>query len=119
MSQNVILKINPKIEFQLFESGFKLVDEQTKQNSGFYSYNDLQFIELNNVWFPKFAKYLRSITWILNGGVPYFPNAETYKNASLIFNFKKTKLGIWLTDVYMAKSAKKLEKLIEKKLYST
>ena len=114
MSKNIILKKNPKIEFQLLDNGFQLIDEQTERNSGFYSYNDLQSIELNNVWFPKLAKWLRIITWIINL-VPFFPDAETYKKANLIFHFRKTKLGIWLTDSYMADEAKRLEKLLGEK----
>jgi len=118
MSENIILKKNPKIEFQLLDNGFNLVDGQTERNSGFYAYSDLRSIELNNVWFPKLAKYLRSITWIMNG-VPYFPDAETCKKANLIFHFRKTKFGIWLTDTHMANKAKKLEQLLDKKLNTT
>lgn len=114
MSENIILKKNPKIEFQLLDNGFNLIDGQTERNSGFYSYNDLQSIELNKVWFPRLAKWLRIITWIFNG-VPYFPDAESYKKANLIFHFRKTKLGIWLTDSYMADKAKRLEKLLDEK----
>ena len=114
MSENIILKKNPKIEFQLLENGFNLIDGQTERNSGFYSYSDVQSIELNNVWFPRLAKWLRIITWILNG-VPYFPDAESYKKANLVIHFRKTKLGIWLTDSYMANQAKRLEELLEEK----
>jgi hypothetical protein len=114
MSENIILKKNPKIEFQLLDNGFNLIDGQTERNSGFYSYSDLQSIELNNVWFPRLAKWLRIITWILNG-VPYFPDAESYKKANLIIHFRKTKLGIWLTDSYMADKAKRLEELLDEK----
>lgn len=115
MSEHIILKKNPKIEFQLLDNGFNLIDGQTEQNSGFYAYRDLLSIELNKVWFPKLSKYLRGITWIMNG-VPYFPDAETCKTAKLIFHFRKTKLGIWLTDTYMADKAKRLEQLLDKKL---
>ena len=114
MEENIILEKNPKIEFQLLHNGFKLIDGQTEQNSGFYFYNDLQSIELNMVWFPKLANWLRTITWILNG-VPYFPDAESYKKANLIIHFKKTKLGIWLTDSYMAGKAKRLVELLNEK----
>jgi hypothetical protein len=114
MSENIILKKSPKIEFQLLENGFNLIDTQTERNSGYYSYNDLQAVELNNAWFPRLAKWLRIITWVLNG-VPYFPDAESYKKANLIFRFRKTRLGIWLTDPSMADEAKKLEKLLEEK----
>jgi len=115
MSENITLKKNPKIEFQLLDHGFNLIDGQTEQNSGFYSYSDIESIEVNNAWFPKVAKYLRLITWIFNG-VPYFPDAESYKKASLIFHFRKSNLGIWLTTVNMAKNAKKLKVLLGEKL---
>jgi hypothetical protein len=49
MRENIILKMNPKIEFQLLENGFTFIDEQTERNSGLYSYNDLQSIEINKV----------------------------------------------------------------------
>lgn len=110
----ILLKKNPKIEFQLLDNGFNLIDGQTEQNSAFYPYGDLQSIELNNVWFPRLAKWLRIITWILNG-VPYFPDAESYKKSNLIIHFTNTKLGIWLTDSYMADKAKKLEQLLDEK----
>lgn len=114
MSENIILKKNPKIEFQLLDNGFKLIDGKIEQNSGFYSYNDLQSIELNKIWFPRLAKWLRTITWILNG-VPYFPDAESCKKANLIIHFRKAKLGIWLTDSYMADKAKRLKELLDEK----
>ncbi len=114
MSENIILKKNPKIEFQLLDNGFQLVDRQTEQNSGFYAFNDLQSIELNNIWFPRLAKWLRIITWIFNG-VPYFPDAESCKKANLIIHFRKTKIGIWLTDSYMADNAKRIKELLDEK----
>lgn len=114
MSENIILKRDPKIEFQLLDNGFKLIDRQTERNTGFYSYNDLQSIDLNKVWFPRLAKWLRIITWIFNG-VPYFPDAESCKKANLIIHSKKTKLGIWLTDSYMAEKAKMIKKLLDEK----
>ena len=114
MSENIILKKNPKIEFQLLDNGFTLMDGQTERNSGLYSYNDLQSIELNKVWYPRLARWLRIITWIFNG-VPYFPDAESCKKANLIIHSKKTKLGIWLTDSYMVGKAKKLKELLEEK----
>ena len=64
MSENIILKKNPKIEFQLLDNGFQLNDEQTKRNSGYYLYNDLESIELNKIWFPSLAKWLRFFTWV-------------------------------------------------------
>lgn len=114
MIDNIVLKKNPKIEFQLLDNGFQLVDEQTEQNSGFYSYSDLQSVELNKIWFPRLAKWLRVLTWVLNG-VPLFPDAESYKKAKVIFQFRKMKMGMWLTDSYMANKAKMLKELLDKK----
>ncbi len=114
MSASIVFKKNPKIEFQLLENGFTLIDEQTEENSGLYSYTDLRSIELNKIWFPRLAKWLRLITWILNG-VPYFPDAASCKKANLIIHFKKTNLGLWLTDTRMSSKAKKLKALLEEK----
>ncbi|MFT4535152.1 MAG: hypothetical protein ACJA1A_001806 [Saprospiraceae bacterium] len=114
MSENIVLKKSPKIEFQLLDNGFQLVDEQTELNSGFYSYSDLRSIELNKTWYPRLAKWLRIITWILNG-VPYFPDAESCKKAKVIMHFRKIKLGMWLTDSYMADKAKILKVLLDEK----
>ncbi len=115
MSDTIILKKSPKIEFQLHENGFQIIDEQTPQNSGFYPYTDLQAIELNKIWYPRVAKWLRAFTWIFNSGVPLLPDPETSKNANVIIHFRKTKLGIWLTDIYMADKAKMLKNLLDKK----
>ncbi|WP_025743334.1 hypothetical protein [Aquimarina pacifica] len=112
MRQNIVLKKNPKIEFQLLDTGFQLIDEQTEQNSGFYSYSDLKSIELNNIWFPRLANWLKIFTWIFNG-VPFFPDAETCKKANVNIHFEKIKLGVWLTDSYMTNKAKKLKKLLD------
>ncbi|MEM7105710.1 MAG: hypothetical protein AAF502_21410 [Bacteroidota bacterium] len=114
MSENIILKKSPKIEFRIHDNGFELIDGQTAQNNGFYAYNDLQAVDLNKAWFPRLAKWLRAFTWILNG-VPYFPDAETCKKANLIFHFKKSKLGIWLTDTKMADNAKKIKALLDER----
>ena len=114
MSEHIILKKNPKIEFQLLDDGFQLIDEQTEKNSGFYPYHDLQSIELNKSWFPRLAKFLRIFTWIFNG-VPFFPDAEIYKKASIKIYFKKMKLGVWLTDGYMTDKAKVLKRILDKK----
>lgn len=114
MSENIILKKNPKIEFQFLDNGFQLVDEQTAQNSGFYAYNDLQSIELHKIWFPRFAKWLRIFTWIFNG-VPFFPDAESYKKSKVIIHLKTMKLGMWVTDSYMVDKAKILKQLLDKK----
>jgi len=113
MTENIILKENPKIEFQLLDSGFNLIDGEKEQNSGFYAYSELKSIELNKTWFPRLAKYLRIMTWMANG-VPYFP--DSCKMANLIFHFNKTTLGIWLIDTEMADQAKRLEKLLDKKI---
>lgn len=115
MSETIILKRHPKIEFELLENGFNLSDGQSEQNSGFYAYQDIQSIELDKVWYPRFAKWLRRITWIFNG-VPFFPDGETCKKAKVVFHLNQTKLGIWLTDTYMADKAKKLEKLLTGKI---
>jgi len=114
MSENIILKKNPTIEFQLLDNGFQLIDGQTEANTGFYSYSDLQSIELNKVWFPRLAKWLRVITWVLNG-VPYFPDAESCKKANLIIHSRKTKLGIWLTNSHMGDKAKRIKALLDEK----
>ena len=114
MSETIILKKNPKIEFQLLHNGFKLIDKKTEQNSGFYYYYDLQSIELNKVWYPRLASWLRIFTWILNG-VPYFPDAESYKKANIVIHLVKTKIFIWLTDSNMADKAKRLKELLDKK----
>ena len=115
MPKNIILQEDPRIEFQLLNHGFQLIDEQTTKNSGFYSYNDLQSIELKKTWYPRLAKWLRAITWIANG-VPFFPSAESCKQASVIIYFRKMKLGMWLTDSYMVDKAKRLKALLDKKL---
>jgi len=114
MTESIVLKEYPRIEFQLLDSGFRLSDGRTEGNSGLYAYSDLQSIELNKTWFPIVAKCLRAITWIVNG-VPYFPDAETCKKANLIIHFGEAKLGVWLTDSKMAKKAKLLKKLLDEK----
>ena len=112
--ENVILKKNPKIEFQFLENGFQLIDNQTEKNSGFYAYEDLKSIELNKIWFPRLAKWLRAFTWILNG-VPFFPDAETCKKSNVIIKLRKMNLSMWLTDTYMTRKAKMIKKLLDKK----
>lgn len=118
MKDILVLKKDPKIEFQFLENGFQLIDEQTKENSGFYSYQDLNSVELNKLWFPFLAKFLRTFTWILNG-VPFFPDGESYKKANVIIQCKENKLGIWLTETYMTGKAKILKKKLEKNLNTT
>jgi len=114
MDNNIILKRKPQIEFQLHENGFELIDRQTAENSGFYVYSDLQSVDLNSVWFPRLSNWLRAISWILNG-VPYFPDSKSYKKANIIINLKNSRLGIWLTDAYMADKAKVIKKLLDEK----
>jgi hypothetical protein len=112
MNKTIILKKSPKIVFLFQGNGFHLIDEESTENSGFYNYNDLQSIKLNKVWFPRLAKWLRRITWIMNG-VPFFPTAAEYKKASIVIQFKQSKVGLWLTDTYMADNAKLLKKILE------
>ena len=115
MNENIILKKNPKIEFQLLDDGFQLIDDQTERNSGFYAYDDLQSTELNKVWFLRLAKWLRAFTWIFNG-VPFFPDAESCKKTNLLIHFKKRKLNIWLIDTYMTDQAKVLKEFLDHKI---
>ncbi|PQJ78614.1 hypothetical protein [Polaribacter porphyrae] len=115
MNENIILNKNPRIELQLFNDGFKLIDEQTKQNSGFYAYNNIQSTDLNKLWFPKLAKFLIVLTWICNG-VPFFPDAESGKKSNISIHFKKNKLGIHLIDNYMIRKAKMLKELLDTKM---
>ncbi|UTW63090.1 hypothetical protein KFE98_02740 [bacterium SCSIO 12741] len=114
MTESIVLKKSPKIEFQLLDNGFHLHDEQTEQNSGFYAYDDLQFVQLDHTWFPVLAKWMRIVTWILNG-VPMFPDGESYKKAKVIIHLRRTKLGMWLTDTHMANSAKALKKILDQR----
>lgn len=113
MSENIILKDNPKIEFQFLDNGFKLIDGQTERNTDFYSYHEIQSVELNKVWYPKLVKWLRYTTWLINGA-PLV--GEISKKAKLVLNIRKTKLTIWLTDSEMVEKAKRLEELINKKI---
>lgn len=112
MSETILLKENPKIEFQFTENGFQIIDEKTIQNTGIYNYSDLESVELNKIWFPKLVKWLRIITWIFNG-VPYFPDADAYKKANIVITLKKKKLGIWLTNSFMASQAKRIKILLD------
>lgn len=114
MSKHIVLKKNPKIEFQFHDDGFHLFDGQTAQNTGFYNYSELQGVELNKAWFPRVSQWLRVITWVLNG-VPYFPDAESCKKANVKLLFSKTKFGIWLTDASMADQAKRIKALLDQK----
>lgn len=114
MSSTILLKKNPKIEFQFLDNGFQVLDEQTERNSGFYVYSDLQHIELSKTWFPSLAKFLRIFTWIFNG-VPFFPDTETYKKAKVIIYLKETKLGVWLTDTSMTDKAKVIKEVLDER----
>jgi len=113
MNNHFILKNNPRIEFQLLDKGFNIIDSSSKNNSGFYAYADIQSIELNNAWFPRVSKWLRVFTWITNMGVPYFPDAESYKKSSLILHFNQSRIGIWLTDSTMTDNAKILKDTLQ------
>ncbi len=115
MEENILLKKNPKIEFQLLDNGFQLIDEQSESHSGYHAYEDLQSINLNNPWFPRFAKWLRVFTCFCNV-VPFFPDAESYKKASIIFHDGKAQFGVWLTDTYMADKARRLKGLLDQRL---
>ena len=74
----------------------------------------MQSIELNKIWFPRLARWLRIITWIFNG-VPFFPDAESCKKANVIIHFREMKLGMWLTDSYMTAKAKMLKDILDQK----
>ena len=113
MTHSIKLKQNPKVEFEFLNNGFNLIDCETKVNSGFYPYNELESVELNKLWFPGLAKVLRAITWILNMGVPYFPDGKSYKKANMILHFKRSNLGIWLTDSHMTGNARKIKQMID------
>ena len=89
MSENIFLKNDPKIEFQFLENGFELIDRQTNRNSGFYSYDDLLSIDLDNAWFPRLAKWLRAITWIINVCSYFFLIQIPYKKAKLTIHSEK------------------------------
>ena len=112
MNQSIVLKQNPRIEFQLMDHGFQVIDQQTSDNSGFYPYQELESVELNNAWFPRVAKILRVVTWILNG-VPYMADEQSCKKANVIIRFKKGMLGMWLTDSKMTDQAKNLKEKLE------
>ena len=113
--QTILLKKTPKIEFQLLDDGFQLINVETKKQSGFYTYSDVQSVKLNKIWFARWAKYLRVITWILNG-VPYFPDAASYKKSNIIIHVQDMKIGIWLTNAYMTKQAKSLKGALDNKI---
>lgn len=114
MNETIVLNKNPRIEFHFLEKGFKLIDDRVVNNKGFYPYDELHFIALNNLWFPRLAKWLRAISWIFNG-VPYFPDAESYKKANLIIHLRNVRIGIWLTNSYMATQAKMIKTILYNK----
>lgn len=116
MSENIVLKNNPKMEIQLLNKGFKLIDGQTEGTADFYSYHDVQSVELNKVWYPRLVKWLRYTTWLINGA-PLV--GEISKKANLVIKSSKTKLTIWLTDSDMVEKAKRLVVLLNKKTKHT
>jgi len=112
MDQNIILNNNPRMEFKLSENGFELIDGQTTKNSGVYSYSNLKSIQLNKVWYPYVVKWLRYISWLMNGA----PLAgETTKKANLKIILDDRILHIWLTDLKMTNKAKTLKTMLTKK----
>ena len=112
MSKTIVLKNNPKMEFQLLDNGFKFIDCQTEGNTGFYSYHDIQSIELNKVWHPRLVRWLRYGTWLLNGAP--MVACESSKKANLVINSSQTKLKIWLSDSDMADKAIRLMDLLNR-----
>jgi hypothetical protein len=114
MGEPIILKKKPKIEFQFTASGFELIDEQSEQNNGIYAYADIQSVDLNKAWFPRLAKWMKVLTWVLNG-VPYFQDAKSYKKSNIIIQTKSKKIGIVLENPYMADKARKLKKMLDEK----
>ena len=113
MNENIILKKNnPRIEFQLLDNGFKLIHGQTERNTDFYSYHDIQSIELNKIWYPKLVKWLRYTTSPIFGA-PLV--GKISKGANLVLIIRKTKHTIWLIDSDMVDKAKRLVELINKK----
>lgn len=113
-AESILLKKSPKIEFQLLDDGFQVIDEQTDENSGFYSYDDIKSIELNRPWFPRLSRWMRVITTFTNG-VPFFPDADSYKMANVKIKFSDSYLGMWLTDIKMANKARELKGILDQK----
>lgn len=112
MGEHIVLRDDPKMEFQLHEHGFAIKDARTKQNSDFYAYDDIQLIELNNTWVPTLVKWLRYTTWLLNGA----PLAgESSNKANLVIDVRTSKFKIWLTDTDMVDKAKKLAQMLSLK----
>jgi hypothetical protein len=114
MSETIILKKIPKIEFQFKDNGFELTNDKTEKNNGFFMYEEIESVELNKVWFPRLAKWIRVISWVLNG-VPYFQDAKSYKKANIIIHLRDKNLGFWLDSPYMAQKAKQLKKIFAEK----
>lgn len=115
MKRNIILKQDPKVEFQFEENGFHLLDAQSENNNGYFAYEALQSISLEYAWYPRFAKFMRLFTWLMNG-VPFFPDGESSKKANLTIHLENMKLGIWLTDPKMTSKAKSIKGILEKHL---
>ena len=112
MNERLLLNKSPKILFLLQPDGFQLEFEQSRNHMVFYAYSDIQYIKLKRGWFPRFATFLRALTWILNG-VPYFPDASSCNKSSLHIQFKKNVLLLNITSVSMAKKAKEIKQLLE------
>lgn len=113
MKKQIVLKQHPTIEFQLLDHGFQVIDEQTEGNSGFYPYDEVQSIELHKLWFPRLAQWLRVFTGILNSGIPFFPDADSWKRSKVLIRLKQAKLGMWLTDPSMAAKARLLKAALD------
>lgn len=115
MKEKIIIRDKPRIEFHLMDKGFEILDSKSEKEADVHAYNDIQRIELNNVWFPLFAKWMRVITWIANG-VPYFPDAKSCKKANFIIHFSNSKYGTWLTSTKMAKKTRRLKTILDNKI---
>lgn len=115
MNQSIVLRQEPKFEIQLLEEGFQIVDANKDENNGYFTYQELDSVEINRAWFPKLSVWMRVITTFLNG-VPFFPSADQYKTANLILHVKQSKIGVWLTSSNMADEAIKLKELLSRKI---
>ena len=112
MDKQFLLNESPRILFLLQPDGFQLKFEQSRNHMVFYAYSDIQYIKLKRGWFPRFATYMRALTWVLNG-VPYFPDAASCNTSSLHIQFKKNILLLNITSISMAKKAKEFKQLLE------
>ena len=112
MNKQFLLNESPRILFLLQPDGFQLKFEQSRNHMVFYAYSDIQYIKLKRGWFPRFATFLRALTWILNG-VPYFPDAASCKKSSFCIQLNKHSIELPLRSVSMVKKAKELRQLLE------